>query len=141
MKGLEAARTDWTPLARNFQRELFQRVFNKEPVDGYILDTANALNDGELDEQLVYTKRLRRRVEEYLKNVPPHVQAARKLTRPGNRVSYVITLNGPEPVEQLHSTPNYEHYREKQLAPAADGILQFLGTSFAEITDAQMSMF
>lgn len=141
VKGLEAARTDWTPLARNFQRELFQRVFNKEPVDGYILDTANALNDGELDEQLVYTKRLRRRVEEYLKNVPPHVQAARKLTRPGNRVSYVITLNGPEPVEQLHSTPNYEHYREKQLAPAADGILQFLGTSFAEITDAQMSMF
>ena len=26
-KGLEAVRTDWTPLARNFQRELFRRVF------------------------------------------------------------------------------------------------------------------
>lgn len=141
VKGLEAARTDWTPLARNFQRELFHRIFHKEPVDGYILDTAAALNDGKLDEQLVYTKRLRRRVDEYVKNVPPHVQAARKLKKPGNRVSYVITLNGPEPIEQLHSAPNYQHYREKQLAPAADGILQFLGTSFADITDAQMSMF
>lgn len=141
VKGLEAARTDWTPLARNFQRELFHRVFHKEPVNTYILETANALNEGKLDDQLVYTKRLRRRVDEYVKNVPPHVQAARKLERPGNRVSYVITLNGPEPIEQLNSSPNYEHYLEKQLAPAADGILQFLGTSFAEITDAQMSMF
>ncbi len=141
VKGLEAARTDWTPLARNFQKELFHRVFHNEPVDAFILETANALGEGKLDEQLVYTKRLRRKVSDYLKNVPPHVQAARKLKRPGNSVSYVITLNGPEPLEHWHSLPNYDHYRDKQLAPAADGILQFLGTSFAEITDAQMSMF
>jgi len=141
VKGLEAARTDWTPLARDFQRELFERVFHNQPVDDYIQHMAIALNRGELDEQLVYTKRLRRRVDDYVKNVPPHVQAARKLKRPGNHVSYVITLNGPEPVEHLQSLPDYDHYREKQLAPAADGILQFLGTSFADITDAQMRMF
>jgi len=141
VKGLEAARTDWTPLARNFQRELFHRVFHDEPIENYIQDTANALTRGELDQQLVYTKRLRRRVDDYIKNVPPHVQAARKVSRPGNRISYVITRNGPEPVQQWHSQPDYDHYREKQLAPAADGILQFLGTSFATITDAQMSMF
>lgn len=141
VKGLEAARTDWTPLAREFQRALFERVFHDLPVDDYILDTAAALNRGELDQQLIYTKRLRRRVDDYIKNVPPHVQAARKLSRPGSRVSYVITLNGPEPIEHLNSRPDYDHYREKQLAPAADGILQFLGTSFAAITDAQMQMF
>jgi len=141
VKGLEAARTDWTPLARSFQRELFQRVFQDKPVKEYIETTAAALHRGELDELLVYTKRLRRRVSEYTKNVPPHVQAARKLERPGNRISYVITRNGPEPVEKLHSSPDYEHYLEKQLAPAADGILQFLDTSFAAITDAQLSMF
>ena len=31
IKGLEAARTDWTPLARRFQRELFDRVFPDQP--------------------------------------------------------------------------------------------------------------
>ena len=30
-KGLEAVRSDWTPLARSFQRELFRRVFAEEP--------------------------------------------------------------------------------------------------------------
>ena len=141
VKGLEAARTDWTPLAREFQRALFERVFNDQPVDVYIQETAAALDRGDLDHQLVYTKRLRRRVDDYIKNVPPHVQAARKLSQPGNSVSYVITLNGPEPLEHLNSRPDYDHYCKKQLAPAADGILQFLGTSFAAITDAQMQMF
>ncbi|MFT6303157.1 MAG: DNA polymerase-2, partial [Pseudomonadales bacterium] len=47
----------------------------------------------------------------------------------------------PEPVDALVSEPDYQHYIEKQLAPAADGILQFLDTSFSAITDAQMQMF
>jgi DNA polymerase-2 len=32
---------------------------------------------GELDEQLIYRKRLRRQLDEYQRNVPPHVRAAR----------------------------------------------------------------
>ena len=35
------------------------------------------LMNGELDEQLVYRKRLRRPLAEYQRNVPPHVRAAR----------------------------------------------------------------
>ena len=141
VKGLEAARTDWTPLAREFQRELFRRVFLDLPYKQFVIDTASALQSGAKDNDLVYRKRLRRRLDDYQRNVPPHVQAARKLTKAGNWVSYVITRNGPEPVELLSSAPNYEHYLEKQLAPAADGILQFLDTSFSAITDAQMQMF
>jgi len=141
VKGLEAARTDWTPLARDFQRELFRRVFLDLPFDDYVRDTAEALQRGELDEVLVYRKRLRRRLDDYQRNVPPHVQAARKLKSPGNWIRYVITRNGPEPVDAQESAPDYQHYMEKQLAPAADGILQFLDTSFGAITDAQMQMF
>ena len=37
--------------------------------------------------------------------------------------------------------PDYNHYRERQLAPAADGLLHFLDTSFAQITDQQLEMF
>ena len=45
------------------------------------------------------------------------------------------------PVEALESAPDYQHYLDKQLAPAADGILQFLDTSFSDITGSQMQMF
>ncbi len=141
VKGLEAARTDWTPLARDFQRELFNRVFHDQPFEQFVRDTAIALKEGELDEQLIYKKRIRRALDEYQKNVPPHIQAARKLPKSGRSIRYIITRNGPEPVDALESLPDYQHYIDKQLAPAADGILQFLDTSFSAITDAQMQMF
>ncbi|MEE9321433.1 MAG: DNA polymerase II [Granulosicoccus sp.] len=142
VKGLEAARTDWTPLARNFQRELFRRVFLDLPYEQFVRHMAEQLLAGELDSSLVYRKRLRRKLSDYQKNVPPHVQAARKLdSASGSWIQYAITRNGPEPVQQLESPLDYQHYLDKQLAPAADGILQFLDTSFAAITDAQMSIF
>ncbi|MGI9409833.1 MAG: DNA polymerase II [Hyphomicrobiaceae bacterium] len=141
VKGLEAARSDWTPLARNFQRELYRRVFLNQPFDDYIRETADALQAGKLDGDLIYRKRMRRRLEEYKRNVPPHVQAARKLNSHGSTVRYVMTRNGPEPVGAQQSEPDYQHYLDKQLAPAADGILQFLNTSFKELTGSQMQMF
>lgn len=140
-KGLEAVRTDWTPLARNFQRELYRRIFQKEPFEEFVRDTAKALLDGECDDQLVYRKRLRRRLADYQRNVPPHVQAARKQAKTGSWVSYIITKQGPEPLDALSTPPDYEHYLERQLAPAADGILYFLDTSFKAINDGQMRMF
>ena len=140
-KGLESVRTDWTPLARRFQRELYRRVFMDEPYEDYVRETLEALLAGRLDDELVYRKRLRRPLEEYRSNAPPHVQAARKLKRPGRSVRYVITTNGPEPLAGEMPRPDYTHYRERQLAPAADGILHFLGTSFAGITDRQLTIF
>ena len=80
-------------------------------------------------------------VDAYQRNVPPHVQAARKLARPTRRIRYVITASGPEPVLDAIPTPDYSHYRDRQLAPAADGILRFLGTSFDALTDRQLAMF
>jgi DNA polymerase-2 len=69
------------------------------------------------------------------------VQAARKLDKPGRWVRYVITSGGPEPVRDHIPKPDYQHYRERQLAPAANGILHFLDTSFESITDAQLEFF
>ena len=142
-KGLESVRTDWTPLARSFQRELYRRVFLGEPFEGYVRDTLEEMLAGEHDAALVYRKRLRQSVDEYTRNVPPHVQAARKLGRKVRWVRYVITPSGPEPVEDGRPPPrpDYDHYRERQLAPAADGLLRFLDTSFDAITDRQMAIF
>ena len=105
--------------------------------------TLDRLLAGELDDELVYRKRLRRRVEDYSRNVPPHVQAARKLGGDVRWIRYVITTGGPEPLREdaPFPKPDYDHYRERQLAPAADGILHFLDTSFSQLTDSQMEMF
>ena len=142
-KGLESVRTDWTPLARSFQRELYRRVFQGEPFEAWVRDTVEAMHAGEHDAELVYRKRLRQNVNAYTRNVPPHVQAARKLGRNVRWVRYVITSSGPEPVEDGRTLPrpDYDHYRDRQLAPAADGLLHFLDTSFGAITDRQMAIF
>lgn len=141
IKGLEAARTDWTPLARRFQRELFTRVFTDQPVDDYVRTVCTDMRRGVCDAELVYRKRLRRDVADYHRNVPPHVQAARMLANPGNSIRYVVTTQGPQPVEQQTAALDYDHYQQRQLAPAADGILRCLGRSFAELTDAQLGLF
>lgn len=140
-KGLESVRTDWTALARRFQRELYRRIFLDLPYEDFVRETLARLLAGELDRELVYRKRLRRALDEYTRNVPPHVQAARKLENPGRWVRYVITPTGPEPVRDEFPKPDYDHYRERQLAPAANGILHFLDTSFEAITDAQLAIF
>jgi len=82
-KGLECVRSDWTPLAKVFQQELYQRIFSGQPYRDYISKTVAKLNRGALDSQLVYKKRLRRKLSDYQKNIPPHVQAARKLKNAG----------------------------------------------------------
>ena len=140
-KGLEAVRTDWTPLARQFQRELYRRIFMGEPFEQFVKDTANNLVAGELDAELIYRKRLRRDVSDYQRNVPPQVQAARIAGQSSGWVRYMITTQGPQPVSALSAPPDYDHYRERQLAPVADAILRFKESSFGALTDRQMSIF
>ena len=46
-KGLETVRTDWTPLAQQFQQELYLRIFRNEPYQEYIRETIDKLMAGE----------------------------------------------------------------------------------------------
>jgi DNA polymerase-2 len=151
-KGLEAVRTDWTPLAREFQKTLYQRIFLNQSFKPYIADVITDIYNGLFDDKLVYRKRLRRNLSEYKRNVPPHVQAARKADatavqaglKPkyenGGWIEYFYTLQGPEPKDYLNSTLDYELYISRQIEPIVDGIVSFLGTSFAEITSKQINL-
>lgn len=147
-KGLENVRTDWTRLARSFQEELYRRVFMHEPFEDYVKDLVVRVLAGECDAQLVYRKRLRRKLDEYQRNIPPHVQAARLyeergLPPPsrGSWVEYVITSAGAEPAEQPLAPLDYQHYVDRQLEPVADGILGFVGQSFRALVDKQIDLF
>ncbi len=76
-KGMESARSDWTPLAQNFQHELYFRIFKRQPYQDYIRDYIDRTLNGHHDNLLIYRKRLRRPLKAYERNVPPHVRAAR----------------------------------------------------------------
>lgn len=152
-KGMETVRTDWSPLAQQFQQELYRRIFAREPYRDYVRDTVRRTMAGELDELLVYRKRLRRNLGDYQRNVPPHVRAARMADdhnarhgRPrqyqnGGWISYVITEAGPEPLETRRFPIDYDHYVNKQLQPIANAILPFLGEDFEMLVSGQMELF
>ena len=152
-KGLESARTDWTQMAREFQQTLYLKIFKNESYKDFIHDTIKQLNDGELDAQLVYRKRLRQTLDLYQKNIPPHARAAIKAEdifeqknqpsryRHKGWIEYVMTINGPETLETQCSKLDYDHYIEKQLAPIADSILFVMNDSTENILNKQINLF
>lgn len=152
-KGLESVRSDWSPLAREFQQLLYKRIFSDEPFEDYIKETVQRLCEGKCDDKLVLRKRLRRKLKDYTKNVPPHVQAARKaeairkqrnlpsLYQSGGWIEYIMTTNGAEPRQYRQSAIDYEFYIERQLAPIADSILVFKSLSMDKILNNQIGLF
>ncbi|KLN63313.1 DNA polymerase II [Vibrio sp. VPAP30] len=152
-KGLESARTDWTPLAQEFQQTLYSMVFHGKNPNDYVRRFVEQTKAGQFDDKLIYQKRLRRKLHEYQKNIPPQVRAARiadeingQLGRPlqyqnKGRIEYVITIAGPEPKEYQKSAIDYQHYIDKQLKPVAEAILPFIGVDFATLSEPQLGLF
>jgi DNA polymerase-2 len=140
--GMEFVRSDWTKLAKEFQIELYEKIFSGEEVDEWIREVIKKLKLGEFDDKLIYRKRLRKDVDEYTKNVPPHARAAKLLNEPRDIIYYAITQRGPIPIELKHNDYDYEHYIEKQLKQIADSVLSLLGKNFDSIAQTdQLSFF
>jgi DNA polymerase II len=132
--GMEVVRRDWTQLAKRVQRELYQRLFGNRPVDAYLADVVRRLRKGELDEELVYHKNLRKGAGDYTATTPPHVAAARKSNQaPGRSIRYLVTTAGAEPLDNLHHPVDREHYVEKQVKPVAEPVLEALGLKFERV--------
>jgi len=134
--GMEVVRSDWTPLAKQVQRELYQRLFTDQPVEVYLADIVKTLRDGALDELLVYRKGLRKGAESYTATTPPHVAAARKSGQQAGEsqrrkyIEYVITTAGAEPLDNIQHPVDREHYVSKQVRPVAEPVLATLGLDF-----------
>jgi len=140
--GMEFVRSDWTKFAKEFQIELYEKVFKGEDVEDWIREVIQKLKSGKLDDKLIYRKRLRKEVEDYTKNVPPHARAAKLLNEPRDVIYYAITQRGPIPVELKHNDFDYDHYIEKQLKSIADSVLSLLGKNFDDIAGSdQLSFF
>ena len=138
--GLESVRRDWPRITRRLQRGLLERLFRDEDPLPFARDLADRMRGGEFDDELIYTKRIRKgSLESYKAAPPPHVQAARKLAErgetPGGIIHYVITRDGPEPLgfgDAVPETLDRKHYLEKVMRPVADAILLEIDLSFGD---------
>ena len=146
--GLEVVRRDWTELAKRVQRDLFAHLFSANmqvaDVQKYVEEIVARLRDGQFDEELVYRKGLRKEVASYTANIPPHVQAVKKSSAPAPRVvHYVMTLNGPEMVNETTAPIDREYYVQRQVLPVAEPLLETLGLSFNQVIgdDRQIDLF
>ncbi len=140
--GLEFVRSDWTRLAKEFQVELYKRIFYGNEVKDWLKEMVKKVNAGEYDDRLVYRKRLRKDVQEYVKNIPQHVKAAKLIDQKSGTIYYVITKRGPVPIELKHDDIDYQHYIDKQIKPIADSVLSLMGESFDSIVKmGQLSFF
>jgi DNA polymerase-2 len=139
VKGMEAARSDGTPLGRRFQVELLSLVFGesscgsraagRDEVEAWCRDLVASLRGGTLDSELVYRRMLRRPVSEYASETPA-VRAAKILgwTSRRGRISWVMTKAGAEPPERRSGSPlDYEHYIEHALLPIARAVGEAAG--------------
>jgi DNA polymerase-2 len=132
--GMEVVRRDWTDLAKQVQKELYRRLFAGHALDEYLAEVVRRVRHGELDELLVYRKNLRKEAEEYTATTPPHVVAARKATQAqGRLIRYVMTVAGPEPVDEVQNALDREHYVAKQVRPVAEPVLATLGLDFEQV--------
>jgi DNA polymerase-2 len=124
IKGMEAVRSDYTPLAQRFQRELLLLLFSDTGTaraEDFLREQLVRLYHGEFDAELVYRKKIRRDPESYTASTPPHIKVARSLGwkhRKGT-VEYLITVNGPEAVSLLKSPIDYSWYASSQILPIA----------------------
>ena len=135
--GLEAIRGDWTDAAQEFQVQLLEKVFHKKEIASFIKSYIKDLKSGKLDSKLIYTKSIRKNLNEYTKTTPPHVKAARKLSSlEGNIIKYYITTDGPEPIQAHKHKIDYEHYIEKQIKPIAEQVLTLFNKDFDDITSS-----
>ena len=59
----------------------------------------------------------------------------------GGWISYLITVAGPEPLENRRAAIDYDHYVTRQLQPVADAILPFVQGDFSRLVDGQLDLF
>ncbi len=154
-KGLEAARSDWTPIAKRFQVELFDHLFHDRDAEAYVSDFVRDLLEGKFDQELVYSKQLTRPLAKYTKTLPPHVRAAKMVDeeraklglppeydRGRKRVSYLYQLSGVVPYRDESDLVNvdYQHYIDKQILPIVEGVFLMLNMNANDILTPQFNL-
>ncbi|MCF2856363.1 DNA polymerase II [Pseudoalteromonas sp. SMS1] len=124
-KGMETVRSDWTVIAKEYQQAVIRALFDDLDVLEVTEDFISQIISGQVDDKLIYKKRLGKPLESYVKNIPPHVKAAKEATQngsvfglgKGSQIAYVISRTGPKLFTGETEQLDYTHYIEKQILP------------------------
>ena len=142
--GLEAVRRDWTDFARDTQTILLKMIFSSETasnIESWLQSKVTQLKAGELDDQLIYRKRLSKHPDSYTSTTPPHVKAARLLDKVPRVIFYYMTKDGPQPRQNCTSPLDYQHYIDKQLEPIVRTLAQHYDFSWQKAILNQQTLF
>jgi DNA polymerase II len=140
--GLYNAGPSWAPLSAYFQEELFKQVLGGNDWKAWIRDFVTDFRDGAYRDKIAYLRKAKKS-DLLEKKDQPHIQAALKLNRHLNVISYIMTLDdGAVPKEMNPRSPNIDHYIDTQIARVANVILGLEGKSFDDLFRAeQLSLF
>lgn len=124
-KGMESVRSDWTSIAKEYQQALIRALFDGNNVTDITEYYISLITSGQADDKLIYKKRLGKPLDAYVKNIPPHVRAAKEATRlglvnglgKGSQIAYYISQSGPQLFIENIKQLDYTHYIEKQILP------------------------
>ena len=131
--GMESRRRDWTEAAQKFQGELLNLIFHKKEINTFVKNFIESIRKGKHDDWLIYRKSIRKDLSSYQVK-SQHVKAARKLkVLDSNMIEYLITTDGPEPIQLKKHKINYDHYIEKQIKPIANQVLILFDKDFDDI--------
>jgi len=130
--GFEAKRSDWSLLAKDVQKKLFDAILtgkSRKEIREYVLQIKEDLFKGKYDKDIVIRKSLTKKLDEYRANAQ-HVRVAKMLiekgipVRPGDKIAYVVIgekKNDIIPVigENVPKIPRkgYEYVWKKQIMP------------------------
>jgi len=120
--GMEAIRGDWTNLAKKYQHELYTRIFHNQEVAEFTKKFIRDIKSGKYDNLLTY-----RQLE----------------TLESDIIEYVVTEQGPEPIQKIKHKFDYEHYIQKQIKPLAETVLLFFNKKFEDLLNdsSQTTLF
>jgi DNA polymerase elongation subunit (family B) len=138
--GFEQVRRDWSPVAKETQKEVLRMVLQDrvEEAAEIVKETIEKLKDGKIptSDLKIYTT-LTKPPEEY-GSTSPHVEAAKKAMERGDdiepetTIDYVITRGGGSISERAELTKyadsyDADYYIDNQIVPAAIRVLKVFG--------------
>jgi DNA polymerase I len=143
IKGFETVRRDWSPIAKDVQREILDIILRKndpEKALRFVRRTIKDLREHKVAvEDVLMSTQLKKEIDEY-ESVGPHVAAAQRMEKkgmkvgPGSVVKFVVAKGKGrirdkvkliEEVEREDYDPEY--YINNQIIPAVERILSVLG--------------
>ncbi|MCH2206943.1 MAG: hypothetical protein MK132_13885 [Lentisphaerales bacterium] len=137
LHGLKISGADWTAVTSTLQTKMYEAEFKGENLEEWMKGFVEELKSGTYDDELVFSKKLLKKVSEYSGSLPPHVKAAKLLPNPGKLIKFFFTTRGPVPTELNPNDIDYQYYLDKQLAPIADSLLTLKGLHFENLFKAQ----